>query len=109
VAVLYGPGRYFLCRHCYDLSYQSQRDTKMYWALHRAQDIRRRLGGSANMMEPFPEKPKGIHWKTYERHMWEHHEAEMEQLAGMREWRDVMQRKLDYPPPLWVVCSALFQ
>ena len=67
----------------------------MYWALHRAQDIRRRLGGSVNMMEPFPEKPKGIHWRTHERHMWEHHEAEMEQLTEMREWRDVMQRKLD--------------
>jgi hypothetical protein len=25
VAVLYGPGRYFLCRRCYDLVYQSQR------------------------------------------------------------------------------------
>jgi hypothetical protein len=61
VAVLYGPGRYFLCRHCCDLSYQSQRDNKMYRALHRAQNIRRRLGGSANIMEPFPEKPKGMH------------------------------------------------
>jgi hypothetical protein len=60
VAILYGPGRYFLCRHCYDLSYQSQRDNKMYRALHRAQDVRRRLGGSANMTEPFPEKPKGM-------------------------------------------------
>jgi hypothetical protein len=88
VAVLYGPGRYFLCRHCYDLSYQSQRDNTMYRALHRAQDIRRRLGGSANMMEPFPEKPKGMHHETYMRLFWEHHEAEMEQLVEMREWLD---------------------
>jgi hypothetical protein len=84
VAVLYGPGRYFLCRHFYDLTYQSRRDNKMYRALHRAQKIREHLGGSANMMEPFPEKPKGMHWKTYERLWWEHHEAEMEQLIGMR-------------------------
>ena len=27
------------------------------------------------MMEPFPEKPKGMHWKTYERLWQEHHEA----------------------------------
>src|SRR5918992_5871276 len=46
VAVLYGPGEYFLCRHCYDLIYQSQRDNKVYRAVHRAQDIRRQLGGS---------------------------------------------------------------
>jgi hypothetical protein len=94
VAVLYGPGKYFLCRHCYDLTYQSRRDNKMYRALHRAQKIREQLGGSANMMEPFPEKPKGMHWSTYERLWWEHHEAEMEQLIGMREWIDKWEKKV---------------
>ena len=94
VAVLYGPGKHFLCRHCYDLVYESQQDDAMYRALHKAQAIRERLGGSANMMEPFPEKPKGMHWKTYERLWWEHHEAEMAQLAAMREWIDRMEKKV---------------
>jgi hypothetical protein len=94
VALLYGPGRYFLCRHCYDLTYDSQRENKMYRALHRAQDIRRRLGGSANMMEPFPEKPKGMHWSTYDRLWWEHHEAEMEQPSSMREWIDKLEKEV---------------
>ncbi len=94
VAVLYGPGRYFLCRRCYDLTYQSQRDNKMHRALHRAQDIRRRLGGSANMTEPFPERPKGMHHDTYMRLFWEHHEAESEQLAEMREELDRLKRKI---------------
>jgi hypothetical protein len=44
-------------------------------------------------MEPFPEKPKGMHWKTYQRLWWEHHEAEMAQLTEMREWLDKMERK----------------
>jgi hypothetical protein len=94
VAVLYGPGRYFLCRHCYDLVYESQRDNKIYRALHRAQDIRLRLGGSANMMEPFPDKPKGMYWRTYERLWWEHHEAEMEQLIGIKAWLDKFEMKV---------------
>ena len=36
VAILYGPGRYFLCRYCYDLRYGSQREDKTQWALRRA-------------------------------------------------------------------------
>jgi hypothetical protein len=66
VAILYGPGRYFLCRHCYDLRYENQREDKMHRALRRAQKIREGLGGSANMMEPFPQEahrdaPKYLH------------------------------------------------
>jgi hypothetical protein len=94
VAVLYGPGKYFLCRHCYDLRYESQREDKMHHALRRAQKIRKRLGGSTSMTEPFPEKPKGMHWRTYERLWWEHHEGEMEQLIGMREWLDMFEKKV---------------
>jgi hypothetical protein len=92
VAVLYGPGRYFLCRHCYDLRYESQREGKANRALRRAQKIRERLGGSANMMEPFSERPKGMHLKTYMRMCWEHHEAETKHLAGMREWLDKFEK-----------------
>jgi hypothetical protein len=94
VAVLYGPGRYFLWRHCYDLRYQSQRDNKMYRALHRAQKIRGRLGGSGNTTEPFPERPKGMHLKTHRRLLREPHDAEMEQLTGMRERLDKLQKEL---------------
>ncbi len=94
VAVLYGPGHYFLCRRCYGLVYESQRENGIYRALHKAQTIRQKVGGSANMMEPFPEKPKGMHWTTYERLWWEHHEAEMAQLIGMREWLDKLEQKV---------------
>ena len=94
VAILYGPGRYFLCRHCYDLVYESQRENEITRALRRAQAIRGRLGGSANMTKPFPEKPRGMHWKTYDRLWWRHHEAEMEELAGMREWLDKFEKKV---------------
>ena len=92
VAILYGPGKYFLCRHCYDLRYESQRQDKKDRALRRAQKIRQRLGGSANMMEPFPEKPKGMRHDTYMRLFWKHDDAEEEYLAGIREWLDRLER-----------------
>ena len=94
VAILYGPGKYFLCRHCYELRYESQREDKKGRAWRRAQKIRQRLGGSANMMEPFPERPKGMHHDTYMRLFLEHHKAEWEHLAGMREELDKLKRQV---------------
>jgi hypothetical protein len=64
VAVLYGSA-VFVCRHCRRLAYPSQRENAGDRARRRAQDIRVRLGGTANMLEPFPAKPKGMRWRTY--------------------------------------------
>jgi hypothetical protein len=46
------------------------------------------------MTECFPEKPKGMHWRTYWRLREEHDEAETKQLAEMREWLDRLERKM---------------
>ena len=84
VGKLYGPGRYFLCRHCYGLAYQSQREQPHERALRRANGIRMRLGGEPGILCPFPEKPKGMHWRTYER-LWQRvRDAEM--MAEERLW-----------------------
>lgn len=57
----------FLCRHCHGLAYESQRQDKGHRLLNKAQAIRLRLGGSANLLTPIPGKPKCMHWATYSR------------------------------------------
>lgn len=66
VAKLFLRHTYFLCRHCHNLSYESRNEGEIFRKLSKAQDIRLRLGGSANMFSSFPERPKGMHRKTYQ-------------------------------------------
>ena len=67
VAKLYGPGRYFVCRHCSRLAYSSQGDDAQRRSMRRADKIRQRLGNNAGTASPFPRKPKGMWRRTYER------------------------------------------
>jgi len=69
VAVLCLDGKWFLCRYCYGLSYGSQRETAQDRHYRKIRKIRDRLGASHNLMESiWPwNKPKGMHWRTWER------------------------------------------
>jgi hypothetical protein len=85
----------FLCRHCYELTYESRRESTGNRALRQAQQVRTQLGGSANMLAPFPEKPKGMHWATYER-LWERaRSAEAVYDRWALGWLQAMERRLD--------------
>jgi len=35
--------------------------------MNKAHNIQKKLGGQPGGLNPFPEKPKGMHWKTYNR------------------------------------------
>ena len=84
VAILYGAGKYFLCRHCYDLTYPSWNEEHPARMLRKARKLRQRLGGSGSLMDPFPEKPKGMHWQTY----WRLEEQARE--ADLASWQAVI-------------------
>jgi hypothetical protein len=57
----------FACRQCHRLSYASQRKPPHLRLIGKAMNIRLRLGGSPNLFDPFPDKPKGLHKSTYKR------------------------------------------
>lgn len=67
VGKLYLDGKYFLCRHCHNLAYQSQREGKEWRLLHRSQEKFRKLGIGDRDDLYLAQKPKGMHWKTFYR------------------------------------------
>ena len=67
VALLYGAGKYFLCRHCCNLTYGSQHESPPFRLMRKARKIRARLGASKNLIEPILFKPKNMHQKTFDR------------------------------------------
>jgi hypothetical protein len=58
---------FFACRHCYGLGYESRLESVRLRGLGKARKIRMKIGGDANVLDVFPPKPKGMHWRTYNR------------------------------------------
>jgi hypothetical protein len=65
VAVLYLADE-IKCRKCARLRYESQFDSRLRRTLRKCRIIRWRLGGSANLLEPFPQRPKGMPSARYQ-------------------------------------------
>ena len=66
VAILYG-GAIFACRHCYKLAYKSQSETNVNRATRRADKIRDNLKWEPGILNGEGLKPKGMHWRIFER------------------------------------------
>jgi hypothetical protein len=90
IAVIYIQGRSCSCRQCNYLVYRSQRERAGERARDRAQKVRMRLGGSANLFEPFPAKPKWMRWETYQG-------LETKALQNQAQNLESLRSKLDRP------------
>lgn len=82
VAILYGGG-IFACRRCYRLAYPSQREAAHDRVARRADKIRERLGWKPGILNTSGWKPKGMHWRTFERLSAEHNALVQVALAGI--------------------------
>jgi hypothetical protein len=68
VAKLYGLGRHFLCRHCLNLAYSSQNEDEVDRLNRKMRKLRAKVGDEGDdVISPFPEKPKAMHWDTFDR------------------------------------------
>ena len=59
------------------MKYESQYEKSFSRATERALKIRRKLDDYGGIDDPFPDKPKGMHWKTYNR-LWADYERDVE-------------------------------
>ena len=84
VALLYiGRAGIFACRHCYKLAYACQRESRDDRATRRADRIRDRLGWEPGILNGEGGKPRGMHWRTFERLTAVHHAFVQVSLAEM--------------------------
>ena len=71
VGKVFAGGRYFLCRHCYNVAYASQSEPRYDRMLRRANKLRTALGGEAGTANWIAPKPKGMWQRTYQRKRFE--------------------------------------
>jgi hypothetical protein len=55
----------------------------MFRALAMAQKVRKKLGGSTDIFEMLLDKPKGMHWRTYDRLRSVHEAAKERAMDGL--------------------------
>ena len=82
VGKLYG-GKVFACRHCHDLGYKSQREGELDLWARKVEKIRERLKWEAGILNGQGWKPKGMHWKTFDRLVALHNQVEKPMLDGI--------------------------
>lgn len=82
VAILYCAGRLFLCRHCYQLPYESQQVDKISRLIAQKHKLGERIFEHYEYGDGRGKK-KGMHWRTFEQHHRRYRELEQIYLSGM--------------------------
>lgn len=82
VAILYG-GKVYACRHCYQLAYRTQREQAHDRAGSKADKLRDRLQWEQGILNGNGDKPKGMHWATFDRLVAQHDALVNQSIAGI--------------------------
>lgn len=93
VAVLYWSGKYFSCRICGGLAYACQQERKLDRITRRERKIRESLGGSPDLFQSLPGKPKNMRWATYWKLCERANETNAKWVYGMKSFLDALDRR----------------
>lgn len=96
VAILYLGDKIFACRHCYHLSYQSQREAPDDRAHTKADKLRNKLGWTPGIANPNGKKPKGMHRKTFKKLSLEYTRNAVIAARGLMEKFERLERRLSF-------------
>lgn len=100
VGKLFSGGRYFLCRHCYDVAYKSQSEPRYDRMLRRANKRRMSLGGDPGTASWIAPKPKGMWTRTYQRHRteieWCEYQANLAFIQRFRHVFSAREQEMDF-------------
>lgn len=91
---LYVDGHSIACRMCLGLRYASQHENVRDRMFRRANAIRKRLGWKPGTANPLGGKPKGMHWRTYQRLMDEHEQLADALTISVSKWVDRAEDRL---------------
>ncbi|WP_288076954.1 hypothetical protein [Pseudomonas sp.] len=88
----------FACRGCLRLNYRSQQASKRDRPIDRSFDLRRALGCDEGFLIRPAElirKPKGMHWRTFERKVEQLKEVDARALADAAAMLGIIERKVN--------------
>jgi hypothetical protein len=88
------PGHPWRCRKCYQLAYATRQASPRQRLILKGQKIRERLGGELGVLCPFPNKPKGMHWRRYDRLRHQHDQAVRDSLGTLTAFANRMASRL---------------
>jgi len=84
VGKLYRPtGHPWRCRKCYGLTYATKQSAPRPRLILKAQKIRELLGGKLGVLDTFPDRPKGMHWRRYDRLRRQHDQAVQASIGSL--------------------------
>ena len=95
-AIVYALGSNpFVCRFCASLTYVTAQSDRFTRAMRKRLERERRLGWQLG--SPFPSKPKGMHWQSWERLVTEFSAVSSAAHIAFEKWADQMDRICDRP------------